>query len=999
MALLKKLKKKEVHHTVFFVSGHPASLATEEVKEAYLCCVCVICYADEVFKSAERQAIRDLAESLQFPIDKLSSLFEFASDPDEEILDKRVAMIARSNLVFPCLADMALISYIDGQFCEETESAYLDSFSKEWNINGNVSSKILSLARAVYGGRIDQAENELKKKFFLDPSELESIQAWVAALKKSCVPISPAEEKRSVAMKVSTEKKTSVGSKKQPSAKSSKINEDVEKVDSFKIEVLSQLGKLKQLLGELTQNDGSFKQSKEFETISSDLQSELAKVEDLRMTLAFVGTMKAGKSTTINAVVGSNVLPNRSGAMTTLPTLITHVKSRTVPSLIFNKKEPFDTSIKKINAYCKKNKIKKGNSGQLYKKTLDRILTNNLKELKTNYKGQQEIYTFMESMNDIVRICAEFELESPLSSYTSIEDFPEIEVEFAYLADREGNCTGRLSLIDTPGPNEAGQSGLKGVVKEQLAKASTIVCVAEPTQVDSEAQAEIRDWIQGAQKTSGAPLFVLLNKIDTMPCGERNAEIFEERALRLFPDFENIEGNSVSIRGRVYGISSHQALLANMASYSLRAQGRLPHWQSDMWVKDFLEKGGWYQDDPPPLENSEWITSRSQRLWEGSMMQKPLENIIIHSMHQAVPLCLSHALDFVSRNSREIQNVASVRQGALGLETTKLETLIKNLQGTKNKIEGLKKELEGIQEKSLGECVKKLKAALTGTSAEVMAVLKNKANEENEENQKKADSPWGFMALHFNGDSNLLNKLLLGDEVIKRHDLEDIDKLIANVTKMASKLNRKAADQRISECESFLNQQRTEFATSVETKLQPILDDINALLHENFSLTLTFPKMAKTKLQLDLDIAVQKVVKTEEYKDYYTERNPWTLFIFKRKVWFTATRHIIDPCDFRKALENDLIEVTNKASDLLQRTIGDQFLKDLTLCFTTADETVARVQSSIEQSVLDKGQAEEKQESIRCQFIALADKSKKLSRRSEKTKESLNLISEGNGYV
>ena len=46
------------------------------------------------------------------------------------------------------------------------------------------------------------------------------------------------------------------------------------------------------------------------------LNNELRKISRLEMVLAIVGTMKAGKSTTINAIVGTEVLPNRNRPMT-----------------------------------------------------------------------------------------------------------------------------------------------------------------------------------------------------------------------------------------------------------------------------------------------------------------------------------------------------------------------------------------------------------------------------------------------------------------------------------------------------------------------------------------------------------------------------------------------------------------------------------------------------------------------------------------------------------
>lgn len=43
-----------------------------------------------------------------------------------------------------------------------------------------------------------------------------------------------------------------------------------------------------------------------------ELEGEQIKTARREMVLAVVGTMKAGKSTTINAIVGQEILPNRN---------------------------------------------------------------------------------------------------------------------------------------------------------------------------------------------------------------------------------------------------------------------------------------------------------------------------------------------------------------------------------------------------------------------------------------------------------------------------------------------------------------------------------------------------------------------------------------------------------------------------------------------------------------------------------------------------------------
>ncbi len=75
------------------------------------------------------------------------------------------------------------------------------------------------------------------------------------------------------------------------------------------------------------------------------LNNELRKITRLEMVLAIVGTMKAGKSTTINAIVGTEVLPNRNRPMTALPTLIRHTPGQKEPVLHFSHVSPIDALI------------------------------------------------------------------------------------------------------------------------------------------------------------------------------------------------------------------------------------------------------------------------------------------------------------------------------------------------------------------------------------------------------------------------------------------------------------------------------------------------------------------------------------------------------------------------------------------------------------------------------------------------------------------------------
>ena len=97
------------------------------------------------------------------------------------------------------------------------------------------------------------------------------------------------------------------------------------------------------LLRQMVEEPDVLSDSKNENRLLFDKQKALKRIEELEgeqiktarreMVLAVVGTMKAGKSTTINAIVGQEILPNRNRPMTSVPTLIRHVPGKTEPVL------------------------------------------------------------------------------------------------------------------------------------------------------------------------------------------------------------------------------------------------------------------------------------------------------------------------------------------------------------------------------------------------------------------------------------------------------------------------------------------------------------------------------------------------------------------------------------------------------------------------------------------------------------------------------------------
>ncbi|EFN5530788.1 hypothetical protein FQH20_24285 [Escherichia coli] len=233
------------------------------------------------------------------------------------------------------------------------------------------------------------------------------------------------------------------------------------------------------------------------------------------MVLAVVGTMKAGKSTTINAIVGQEILPNRNRPMTSVPTLIRHVPGKTEPVLHLEHIQPVRNLLITLQEKLATP------AGQQVAQTLQQtgdtrelldILTDD-GWLKNEYHGEEEIFTGLASLNDLVRLAAAMGTEFPFDEYAEVQKLPVIDVEFSHLVGMDA-CQGTLTLLDTPGPNEAGQPQMEVMMRDQLQKASAVLAVMDYTQMNSKADEDVRKELNAIADVSAGRLFVLVNKFD-----------------------------------------------------------------------------------------------------------------------------------------------------------------------------------------------------------------------------------------------------------------------------------------------------------------------------------------------------------------------------------------------------------------------------------------------------------------------------------------------------
>lgn len=175
-------------------------------------------------------------------------------------------------------------------------------------------------------------------------------------------------------------------------------------------------------------------------------QGEIQKLKNFDVVLAVVGTMKAGKSTTINAIVGREIMPNRNRPMTTLPTLIRHTSGKTEPELKFNP-DAVNTFIGEIRDILLQNhdETLKGHSELKENNDLLSLIEDIRQHMNFSdtYHGEEKIFDFLKRLNDLARLAKvlneslETNLTFPYVAYREFDTLPVIEVEFSYLQNAQ----------------------------------------------------------------------------------------------------------------------------------------------------------------------------------------------------------------------------------------------------------------------------------------------------------------------------------------------------------------------------------------------------------------------------------------------------------------------------------------------------------------------------------------------------------------------------------
>ena len=618
-----------------------------------------------------------------------------------------------------------------------------------------------------------------------------------------------------------------------------------------------------------------------------ELEGEQIKTARREMVLAVVGTMKAGKSTTINAIVGQEILPNRNRPMTSVPTLIRHVPGKTEPVLHLEHIQPVRNLL--ITLQEKLATPAGQQVAQSLQQTGDtRELLDILADdvwLKNEYHGEDEIFTGLASLNDLVRLAAAMGPEFPFDEYAEVQKLPVIDVAFSHLVGMDA-CQGTLTLLDTPGPNEAGQPQMEMMMRDQLQKASAVLAVMDYTQMNSKADEEVRKELNAIADVSAGRLFVLVNKFDEKDRNGDGADAVRQKVPAML-------NSDVLPASRVYPGSSRQAYLANRALHELRKNGALP--VDEAWVDDFIREAF-----GPMVEEDDWkdstkVNKKAEKLWNISLIDQLITEVIQSSHSRAAALAVDSAAAKLMQNAENVSEYLSLRhQGlqqsiqSLQAHITSLLADIQEIEECQNQVTGdVRMAMEDINTKT-GELLTKVCASLEEELNDYFRSGKRKEQQMlEEENSAQPRERNAFAFFHdIFGTGNQHDRMRDFDPdspEIKFSDRRAALELMTQIESTVTSLHREAEAQFRPELEKIVSGIETGFRGTALYTTENIAGRINARLEdEGFTVKISFP--AVSQLQTRLAVKINLSALMEERTETVTRRRR------QSGVWGTVCR-------------------------------------------------------------------------------------------------------------
>ncbi len=458
------------------------------------------------------------------------------------------------------------------------------------------------------------------------------------------------------------------------------------------------------------------------ENISKDIIDSIKniteKLQNKKYTVAVIAAMKAGKSTTFNALLGKDILPNESAACTIGVTEIYHNNE--------------STNIVEKHFKNGKKTVIQSTDNQL----LSEVFLNDIRETRKS-KDAEEINKYV--------------TKQPIISLNN---------------EKYSNLVENFVLIDTPGPNEATDGAfdtqkLKEITYYQLRNADAIIFIFDYSRYKEETNAELLKAIFAGRediKKDNEKIFFVVNKIDMRTSKDKTKEgILNDVKELIIKQTENIITNPqvlpLSALMAVYG----REIIFNTISNSAKEDCKKRY--GSLFTTKKIIDGEEYDITPKP-------ESYAEKLIEMSDIFELENKAILQTFKKSSQKIVSNAYEyFLNSLNGVIKNINASKE----MQNKSIDEIDKNISISKEKVKKLKETTENITVKinsKIDDYNKKIKNLIDTLENNVVQkvdlILNNQKNIENSTSQEYLE----------NIQKNLFTQLKssVENEIIRKQD-------------------------------------------------------------------------------------------------------------------------------------------------------------------------------------------------------------------------------------
>ncbi len=621
---------------------------------------------------------------------------------------------------------------------------------------------------------------------------------------------------------------------------SAPLKPNVQDLQKDVIELLGEISTLMNRASTALSSDGS---SEKYAKFQQEVTKAARNVEDLELRMAIVAPMKAGKSTIINAIIGQELLPSRNAAMTTLPTEIIFDANLTEPLLILS---PEIRDVFQRTFFTLQDRIRKlGNERVQEKiaqyphlaKLASGIQAKTEGSIAEKISGHQRVINNLGALNDIVRLCSLLDpLADPLQYLT---DVPRIYTPFwRSQKSAQANLLGNLVIVDTPGPNEAGENlRLVNVVSEQLQNSSLVLLVLDFTQLRTQAAEKVKQDVQRVIELRGKEnLYVLINKVDQ----RRKGDMTPEQVQQFVAAELGIGGSDNT--DRVFEVSARWAFSAANFMHELQ---QYPNTSiAQMKTREALAQDVFGIDWQEELEEAtiEDLQKKAERLWKKSGFAPFLEKAIGALMADAAPRCMISALNIACGRLAELHDDVQLRGSAINEDEAEIRLQVGLLEDDLRRIEECRNRLQEV-DRIKGQLYQELNKTLEALKKEARISLKKCFNEGEyhradllHKGEINVKNFFNWFSKQFNSPLKFETGNLIEFKTYREAE-EFAEQALAYPKQSINLLLESVREQ----MRKHIEQSRRDLTEPLEHETQPIIERARKRLNETFSVNLSLP--------------------------------------------------------------------------------------------------------------------------------------------------------------